>query len=430
MSICGTYSKLRQFWFRMDLYNPFNPSFPFKSFSPCDGNSSSGDSSDESAVDDNLNTIEALKKKCKNWQRKCGQLKAVLKETKKKGNAVGNERDHFFAQKKKLYAAYELIRSRNEEVVTLNNYLQHQNEMMQAEIDEKNKMCVDSENVCEQYTKLAIENDCLREYVELMRKESRCAKKSNQLGDQRRILNIKRNLKQELDVCKKKVAKVHKICRDHSKKTKELLKLHEEREQFYEEVSIENEYLIQLNENLSSANEVDNKKYETLREKFDSLVRTKYNESTEIASTMTENDSLRREIETMREELETCVEKIENERRADYDSICEENAKISGENDRLRCRIECLKKELDSCKEEKAIGGYHDTHRDENAKLSKDNAMLRHVNKQIKEELERALENHRIVSKKYNESQTLSVQTTGPSDEVELSEINLRNEDR
>lgn len=383
-----------------------------------------------------MKTIETLKKKCKKWQQKCGHLKAVLKETKKKGNAIRIERDQFCAEKRKLYAAFEIIRSTNEKILTLNKDLQHQNELMQAEMDEKNKMCVEFDNVCEQYTKLAVENDRLQECIELSRQKMRCVKNSKQLGDQRRILNIKKNLKHELDVCKKKVAKVHKICRDHTRKTKALLKFHEERDQYYDEVCIENEYLMQMNDDLRSDNEVIDTKFASLREqvdalrgKLDSPMLKEYNEiRVGNATIMTENDSLRREIETMRDEMKMCVAK--NDLCADYDSILEENAKVLIENDQLRCRIENLKKELDSCSDETTICGYHDIHRDKNAKLSKENARLHQINKRITEELHRARENHRLVSKQYNDLKTPSAQNPGPSAEVAFCEMDERDVDR
>lgn len=404
------------------LFNPFDPSFPFNSLNQCDGNPSSDDSSDESAAEDDTKTIQTLKKKCKKWQQKCGHLKVVLKETKKKGQIVRMERDHFCAEKKKFFAAYELVRATNERIEAHNKDLQHQNELNLAVIDEKNEMCAVFENICEKYTKLAIKNDGLEERVKLMRKENLCMQNSKKIGDRRRILNIKKNMKQELDGCKKKVTKVQKICSDHTRKTQELLEMVKEKNQFYDEVRIENEYLTQVNEDLSDANEVVNKKFEILKEKFDSFIRKDYDEiRSENASTMTENDSLRREIETMRKELEICVGK--NELCADYDTVCADNAKYASENIRLRCRIGSLRKELESCKDEiNTICGYQDIHRDDNTKLSKENAVLRQVNKQIKEEIERVRENHRIVSKKYNDLKTLSVQDIGPSGAVAINE--------
>lgn len=119
-----------------------------------------------------------------------------------------------------------------------------------------------------------------------------------------------------------------------------------------------------------------------------------------------------------------------NDLCADYDSIREENAKVLSENDRLRCRIENLEKELDSCSDETTICGYHDIHRDGNAILSKKNARLGQINKQITEELHRARENHRIVSKHYNDLKAPSAENTGPSAEVAFSEMDERHVDR
>lgn len=364
------------------------------------------------ALMDKLNEIHKFESKSETRKDKNSKLEFVAVNA----NNLKEENIDFREMDQKL-------RQVNEKLTAENQILRSQTDNLMKKLNESNKIYAFYENERDEYSRMTLEIEQLRLRIRTLKKDNsrRCDENAKILAENERLQNVNKRMKRDLDICGKKTSKVVKLIRCQRKKSKEILKLKEEKEKLrkaYDKVCNENENHMKIIGALNGHNNNIEKELETLQELLKTFADYEVIRN-QNATTLSENTRLRQEIETLRKVLEMCREKSKL-----YDTVRGENAKIMSENDRLQ---NCLKiMRIESDKKENQANHQHD----DKTKLSNEIAVLRQVNEEIIKDLERVRENHREVSKKYNDLKALNQQQMGSSTQISHSEQNRRHADR
>lgn len=297
----------------------------------------------------------------------------------------------------------EMDQKANEKIITENQYLRSQNENLQTKLNESNKIYAFYENERNEYSRMTLDIEQLRLRIKTLKMDNnrRCDENVKILAENKRLQNVNKYMKKELGIRGRKTSKVVKLIRCQRKKSKEILKQKEENEKLreaYDKVCNEKETLMKMNGTLSSHNNNIEKELKSLKEKLEIFADYDVIRS-QNATTLIENTRLQQEVETLTKVLEMCREEMKL-----YDTIRGENSKIMSENDRLQNCLKIMRIELDK----KRIHANYQF--DDKTKLSDEIAALRQANEGIIKDLERARENHREMSKKYNDLKTLNRQ--------------------
>lgn len=167
-----------------------------------------------------VENIRKLEKQSRKLKKKHENLKSNLNKMDTVQKAQHKQRDEFLAKKQKLCEAHKVIHPTNEKITAENKKLRYRNELMQAKLDEKDKICRDYKGMCE-----GIENDRLRQHIETIKKDHSSVERI-----------FKEYLKKELAICHKKVSKVTELVRARHKETEKLRRICKKREKMADSI--------------------------------------------------------------------------------------------------------------------------------------------------------------------------------------------------